>query len=151
MERGAPISYRGMAVGKVSSVSLAEDAASVRVNAVVDEQYRHLVRSNSQFWHSGGVGMKFGWRQGFDLDIDTLRSLAVGGVTFATPPSAGDPVTPGQTFELLEEEVEGWESWGPMRLDGPAQSSVKEEGGFFRNLRTRFQGEGEAAKEDSED
>ena len=142
IERGAPLSFRGMTVGRVSSVTLSPDAANVLVSAVVDKPYHGLVRSNSQFWQNGGIGMKFGMLDGFDVNIDTLRSLAVGGIAFATPTPAGDVVRSGAQFELLEEEVEDWADWGPMvdEQSDDGSSADEEKGGFFQNIRSRFGG-----------
>ena len=40
--RGAPITYRGLEVGRVSNVGLAHDGATVKVNVVVDAEYADL-------------------------------------------------------------------------------------------------------------
>lgn len=137
LERGAPVSYRGMAVGNVLSVSLSENASNVIVRAVVKEPYRHLVRANSQFWSNGGIHANLGLG-GFDLDIDTLASLAVGGIAFATPHPSGDPPGDDPTFELLSEEVEGWRDWQPLPDGG---ETGERPSGLLNTLRSRFSGE----------
>ena len=145
LERGAPITYRGQQVGQVTSTALSTDAMKVEVNAVIEAKYRHLVRSNSRFWNNGGMDLKIGLR-GVDVDMDTLSSLAAGGIGFATPQPAGELAPAGQVFELAEEEVEGWQDWQPLldagreairnRIDNPDPNNP----GILNRIRSRFGG-----------
>lgn len=152
LERGAPITYRGLHVGQVASVALSSDAHAIEVRGVVENRYSHLVRTNSQFWNNGGMDFKIGLR-GVDVDIDTLASLAAGGIGFATPDPAGPPAAPGERFELAEEEVEGWQEWQPLIQMGEAirdRLENQDENSFLNRLRARFSGKSDTQAEEDE-
>lgn len=140
LERGAPITYRGLRVGQVGSVALGRNTHSIEVRALIERRYRHLVRTNSRFWNNGGMDFKIGLR-GVDVDVDTLSSLAAGGIGFATPDPAGPPAESGHTFELSDEEVDGWQNWRPLLERGrDATSGPREKPGFLDRVRARFSG-----------
>ncbi len=142
LERGAPVTYRGFRVGQVVATSLSPNAMSIEVIAIIEQPYRHLVRTNSQFWNNGGMDFKIGLR-GVDVDVDTLSSLAAGGIGFATPQPAGEPAPNGKIFELAPEEVEGWQDWQPLMDIGEAlrsrmASQDPDKPGIFQRLRARL-------------
>lgn len=110
---GSPIFYRGMRVGSVNAVRLASDGASVEVSGVVEAPYDRLVRTNSRFWLSGGVGVDFGLFRGLTVEAESLERLVEGSVSFATPSKPGDRVGDGQAFELASQADEDWLKWSP--------------------------------------
>jgi paraquat-inducible protein B len=150
LERGAPITYRGFRVGQVVTTELSADALLIEVGVVIDEPYRQLVRTNSRFWNNGGMDFKIGLR-GVDVDVDTLSSLAAGGIGFATPQPVGEPVSDGHVFELAAEEVEGWQDWKPLFDMGREAIRSRWEGsdenpGIIDRIRSRIAGEPETAE-----
>lgn len=112
VERGVPVLYRGLNVGKVISVGLASDGTNVEVRAWIDAQYRSLVRQNSVFWSQSGVDVNFGF-SGLRVTADTLTSVAMGGVAFATPSDPGAPVGTGQRFPYHKSPKDEWLTWQP--------------------------------------
>ncbi len=122
--RGVPVLYRGFRVGHVSSVSLASDAATVEARAWIDAPYRHLIRENTKFWMDGGVDVKVGL-QGLELSADSLASILIGGVSLATPPEAGTPVSSGRRFACEPRPEEEWLEWTPQLPVGNAASGIK--------------------------
>lgn len=98
---GAPITWRGVQVGQVLSVSLSPDARYVNASVRVRGNYRRLVQSTSKFWVTSGVSIHMGL-DGIDLSAESLATLALGGVSFITPGSdaGGSDVRSGQVFEL---------------------------------------------------
>ena len=120
LKRAVPILYRGVSIGHVIAVALASDAASVEARAGIDPAYRHLVRDNSVFWNSSGVGMSLGL-DGVRFTADTLSSIVVGGVTMATPNEPGSEVRTGHRFECLakpDQEALDWKPHLPLGVDG---------------------------------
>jgi paraquat-inducible protein B len=113
LERGAPVTYRGMPAGQVTHVALARSGHTVEVTVQLFPDYVHLVRDNTMFWSRSGVDLHFGLK-GFDLDVDPLTSLASGGIAFATPLPAGEMVATGHRFNLMEKEADGWQDWKPI-------------------------------------
>ncbi|MFM9964099.1 MAG: MlaD family protein [Planctomycetaceae bacterium] len=112
VERGVPVTYRGLQVGQVLSVGLSSDGTSLEAHAYVESRYRSLVRQNSLFWSSSGVDMSVGLT-GIQFTADTLTSIAQGGVAFATPPEPGSPANTGQRFAYTKSPKDEWLSWQP--------------------------------------
>jgi hypothetical protein len=111
---GAPIVYRGIRVGTILSAGLASDASQVDLRAYIEPEYAALVRTNTQFWEWGGLELGVGWTGGFRLEVESLRSLLVGGVAFATPDEPGALVGTGYRFPLNAKPEEEWKSWRPQ-------------------------------------
>ncbi len=120
LNRGAAVTYRGMKVGRIASVGLATDAATVEARAIILPPYRSLVRSNSKFWSTSGFDLKVGF-SGVQLDAESLASIAVGGIAFATADPPGRPVTTGFVFQLHDEAEDDWLTWKP-RISVGAQA-----------------------------
>jgi paraquat-inducible protein B len=110
----APVSYRGITVGKVGRKVLAADGRKVGLCVVISQPYASLIRENTKFWDAGGVKVTLGF---FDLKVQTgsLDSLAHGGLAFATPNNAdmGAAVEPGHEFELNAAPRRDWLRWAP--------------------------------------
>ncbi len=110
--RGAPITYRGLEVGRVANVGLSSDGATVKVQVVIDAEYSELVRENSKWWSIRGVQFELGL-QGVQLSIDSLSSWLRGGIAFATPDQPGKRVVTGYRFTLAEKAEREWLRWQP--------------------------------------
>ncbi len=121
--RGAPITYRGLEVGRVANVGLSNDGATVKVQVVIDAEYAELVRENSKWWVIRGVQVDLGL-QGVQLAIDSLSSWLRGGIAFATPDQPGQRVVTGYRFSLAAKADREWLGWQPRIAIG--QSRVGE-------------------------
>jgi paraquat-inducible protein B len=119
LQRGSPVSYRGVEVGHVISVGLTNDSSNVVARTYIRPEYRSLVRDNSRFWSNSGIGLRFGI-QGFELDAETLATIAAGGVAVATPDSPGQRVGTGHHFELVKSARDEWLRWQPHLAIGSA-------------------------------
>lgn len=119
LERGSPVTYRGIQIGRVTSVGLTNDSAGVVSHLFVQPRYHTLIRDNSRFWSNSGIDLHLGIR-GLELDADTLSTIASGGVALATPTDFGDQVTTGHRFELSESPREEWLNWQPRLALGDA-------------------------------
>ncbi|MEM9656732.1 MAG: MlaD family protein [Planctomycetota bacterium] len=108
----APVTYRGVPVGRITSVGLATDAASVTAHAFIEPAFVKLVRGNTQFWRKGGLDLSVGLT-GLEVSMESLSSLAIGGVSFATPDLLGDHAKTGQIFTLHDQPQEDWLAWNP--------------------------------------
>lgn len=112
VDRGVPVTYRGLRVGQVVSVGLSSDGTSLEARAFVESRYRSLVRQNSVFWSASGVDVSVGF-SGFQFTADTLSSIAQGGVAFATPAEPGPAANTGQRFLYAKSPQEEWLTWQP--------------------------------------
>jgi paraquat-inducible protein B len=110
--RSVPIKYRGMKIGHVVSVGLASDAATVEARGFIQPGYRHLIRTNSQFWNHSGLEFSLGIT-GLKVEAESLASIAFGGVEMATPNPPGESVNAGQRFTIHEKPHEEWLSAQP--------------------------------------
>jgi hypothetical protein len=115
--RGAPITYRGLEVGRVADVGLASDGASVSVQVIIEPEYAELVRKNSVWWSTGGVRLDAGLT-GVNLSVDSFAAWLRGGVAFATPDPPGDKVVTGYRFGLAEKADPEWLTWQPRIATG---------------------------------
>ncbi len=117
---GAPLSYRGVRIGTILSVALANDASSVEARAYVRAPFVSLVRRDSRFFSLGGLETSVGLTEGFTLRMDSLRTLLLGGVGLATPTDPGPPAETGQRFTLQRSAQESWADWTPLLPVGSA-------------------------------
>jgi paraquat-inducible protein B len=100
---GAPITFRGIAVGEVEGFSLAPSHREVRIYAFVRAPYDHLVHAGTRFWNVAGIDLNAG-SQGFQLRVNSWQQLLAGGVAFDTPAGAslGPPGARNRTFQLYD-------------------------------------------------
>lgn len=110
--RGAPVTYRGLEVGRVSQVGLASDGASVKTSITIEPEYAELVRDNSKWWAMGGIEFEAGLR-GVQVSVESVSAWIRGGIAFATPPTPGEHVVTGHRFMLEAEPQPEWLQWQP--------------------------------------
>ena len=107
----SPITYRGIKVGQIVSVGLADDAMHVDIVANVEKAYQPLLRESSKFWKTSGVDVDFGIR-GFHLSTESLAAVAKGGVSFVTPRQRDEAelktIESGHVYELHEKRDDDW-------------------------------------------
>jgi hypothetical protein len=119
LEIGAPVSYRGLAVGHVISVGLAADSSVVEARVYIQPSHKSLVRDNSRFWSMSGFDLDVGLT-GVRLSAETLATIAAGGVAFATPNDPGKEVATGHRFSLHDKAEDSWSAWQPRMPLGNA-------------------------------
>ncbi len=132
IDRGVPVTYRGLRVGQVTSVGLASDGSRIEARASIEARYRSLVRRNSVFWSTSGIGVNLGLT-GLQLTADTLSTIAQGGIAFATPETPGEAVSSGQRFAYERVAQEEWTTWRPRinllaasrSVDGPVPEPIR--------------------------
>jgi len=106
---GAPLTWRGVPIGQVLTIGLSPDATHVNVGVRISTPYRELVRSNSKFWITSGLGVHIGL-SGIDLTADSLASLTLGGISLTTPAAEQQttPVGNGHLFVLHPRPDDSW-------------------------------------------
>ena len=105
---GSPLSFRGVPVGRVLSVGLSSDGRFVDVRARVYDEHTKLITSKTKFWATSGVDFDLRWGSGVKIGIDSLETIAKGGVSLLTPETGGLPVRPGQLFSLVAAADDEW-------------------------------------------
>ncbi len=117
---GVPVTYKEIAVGKVTDFKLSPQADSVIISIVIEPKYASLVRSNSRFWNTSGIGIEAGLFKGVKVRTESLQTVMEGGIGFATPDNnMGNPVPAGRVFVLHKEAKEEWLHWSPKILLQP--------------------------------
>ncbi len=119
LARGAPVLFRGIPIGTLVSVALADDATTVEARARIHPEHAELVRVDSRFYRTRGAELSFGLG-GLELAVDSLQSLWLGGVALATPTHPGARASTGQRFELAAEAEDEWRTWRPALALGAA-------------------------------
>ncbi len=115
-----PVQYRGVEVGVVQKLELGPNSTSADVHVLIFERYAGLVRQGSAFWNTSGVNVKGGLLKGIEVEIESLRAIAAGGIEFATPSEKAPRVKPGTVFFLHDEPKREWLSWLPRIPVPPA-------------------------------
>ena len=77
------------------------------MHVLIRRPYAPLVRANSVFWNVSGVSVSGGLVRGVEVKLESLRSLAAGGINFATPDANARPAREGQVFPLHADRQEG--------------------------------------------
>jgi paraquat-inducible protein B len=115
LHAGVPIYYRGIEVGAVRETRLDTNAAAVEIVGVIRHQYAALVRPGSKFWNVTGLDLRLGLFHGAEMNVESLKSLLIGGIAFATPDNPqGQPVEDGTVFRLYPQAEKQWLAWTPQ-------------------------------------
>ena len=106
-----PVNYRGVEVGLVQKLDLGPNSLSADVHVLIYQRYAGLVRQGSSFWDTSGVDIKGSLLKGVEINIESLRTIATGGIEFATPIEKAPRVKSGTVFFLHDKPKEEWLSW----------------------------------------
>jgi paraquat-inducible protein B len=113
LQPGAAVFYRGVKIGTIVAATLADDAMTVDVSALIKARYAPLVRVNSRFYQTGALELELGLT-GLRARLDSLETLLVGGVTLVTPTEYGEPCKPGAEFNVTAKAKDEWLLWRPQ-------------------------------------
>jgi paraquat-inducible protein B len=89
LSEGSPVYYRQIQVGSVSSYALSNNDQSVLIKVLIKPDYAHLVNARTRFWNASGFSVSAGL-SGVKLDVESLLSVAIGGIAFDTDPRPDD-------------------------------------------------------------
>lgn len=102
---GAPVLFRGIQVGRLNNLRLADAGDGVVIDAFIEAPYSSQVNSMTAFWNVSGFSASLGL-DGLTLNVRSLSTLVQGGVEFATLATGGAPVAPGARFGLHSDEAD---------------------------------------------
>ncbi len=104
LNKGSPVFYKQIKVGRVKSYQLAKDKQSIEVKVFIEPAYSSLVRKHTRFWNASGISVEADL-SGVKVRTESLASLVAGGIAFATPESRPDspPTDPSIPFRLYED------------------------------------------------
>jgi paraquat-inducible protein B len=134
LRTGSPVFYRGIEVGNIRDCQLSPNAAKVLIKVFIKQRYARVVRNSSKFWSVSGVDVNLSFSKGLQINMESLRSLALGGLAFATPDDPKDePAKEGMIFPLFEKPSKEWLEWAPkiqlvtVRQSSAARNVVRKE------------------------
>jgi paraquat-inducible protein B len=109
---GSPVYYRGIEVGTVEYFVLNDNATKVQIHLLIKPAFSPLMRVETKFWNAGGISMRLKL-SGINISVESFKSLIIGGIAFATPPSPGNMVSNGCIFQFNEKVEQKWLEWSP--------------------------------------
>jgi paraquat-inducible protein B len=110
---GSPVTYRDVRVGQVLDYQLAPGAGAVDLTVAIEPFYAPLVRENTRFFNLSGITADWGIFKGLDVRTDSLESVVIGAIGFATPERPGQRVESGRRFDLASAPEDDWLKWEP--------------------------------------
>jgi paraquat-inducible protein B len=104
----APVFTHGVRVGKIIRKDLARDGKSVMLTASISYDASSLLREQTRFWEVSGIHASLGFLT-IKIKMPSLETLALGGITFATPEeNAGKTIQQGHHFPLYTNPCKEW-------------------------------------------
>ena len=108
VNRGSPVTCRGVEVGQVISVGLSQDARHVDIRVRIQQKHADLISTNSVFWATSGIDLDISLSSGLKLNAESLETIARGGVSLLTIAGEGKPIQPGHIFNLYQKAEDDW-------------------------------------------
>jgi len=103
LDRGAPVTYRGVKVGRVREQALTPEGKPY-IEIAVDRAKSSLLKTSSRFWSVSASSVSMG-PGGIKVDVSGLDTLIQGAVAFDDFGVAGEPLADGATTVLLASEA----------------------------------------------
>lgn len=100
---GAPVLYRGIRVGHIEAIRLADGADGVLLDAFIESPDDKRLTTAARFWETSGISLTVGMG-GVRLDMADLASIIAGGIAFDTNFAGGGPLSEDTTFTLFPDE-----------------------------------------------
>ena len=121
---GAPVLYRQLKVGSVSSISLARDRQTMQIGLLIEPQFAALVNRSSYFWNASGISVN-GSLSGIEVKTGSLQSLIEGGIAFETPEKHSKALGNGYSFSLFSTQAEATEKTQLIELEVPSAEGLR--------------------------
>ena len=128
LQRGAPVYYRRIEVGKVQGTALSDSGDAVEVYIVIDPHYAYLVNERTRFWNVSGLRASASL-SGVEIETESLMSLLRGGVAFGSGPRAratAGPAKSGDTFNLYSSREAALEEGLTIHITLPDAEGLKQ-------------------------
>lgn len=109
---GDAVTFRGIAVGSVTKVTLSKNSQVVVVQLNMHNKYIKLIRTHTVFWRKIGIQAKLGLF-GSEVKINSMDSIMRGGVEFFNPDDAGEIAKAGSRYNLSSAPPKDYEKWNP--------------------------------------
>ncbi|ACH66542.1 mce related protein [Aliivibrio fischeri MJ11] len=130
---GSKIYYKKIPIGEVYNFKLDQETDNVRIKALIEEQYAHLITSKSRFWNASGIGANIGFN-GVDVQFESLSAL-IGGAIAVDSPDDGKAIENGKEFRLYS-NIKTAGRGIPIRITLPDNNQISPSGSaiMYRGL-----------------
>ncbi|MEZ9233407.1 MlaD family protein [Vibrio amylolyticus] len=81
LDVGAAILYKGINVGSITNVRLVDD--TVRLSALIEDDYAHLIRSKNRFYVTGSASAEL-TESGLSISVPPAKQLLTGSISFVS-------------------------------------------------------------------
>jgi paraquat-inducible protein B len=107
LDVGAPVFFRRLQVGQISSYDLDQDGAGVTLHVFVNAPYDKYVTNDTRFWKASGIDVSLD-SGGVKVNTQSLVSILIGGLAFQAPPDAvsSTPAAAHTEFVLFSDRNE---------------------------------------------
>lgn len=112
LKAGAPVYYRQIKIGSVIQHRLSSDATSVGIEIFIEPCFAHLIRENSYFYNTSGIGMEVSLL-GAKVKTESIESILSGGIGVLTPDDYEEASENGYIFTLHNDFDEKALQWAP--------------------------------------
>lgn len=103
LDIGAPIYFRRLQVGRVTSYELDKDGNGITFSIFINSPYDKYVGPNTRFWHASGLDVTLD-ANGVKVNTEGLVSILLGGIAFQSPDEGAvlPPAEPNAQFNLFQ-------------------------------------------------
>lgn len=139
---GAPVLYRGVQVGRMENIRLADTEDQVIADAFIEAPHDKRLTTSTVFWDTSGFSLSLG-ASGVSFNVNSLSSVLQGGVAFDTLISGGRPIEPGHVYTLQPDEetarndILASDNAEPLRIAMLIDDSLR---GLAKGADVQFQG-----------
>lgn len=107
LDIGAPIYFRRLQVGRVTSFELDKDGSGVTFRIFINSPYDQYVDPNTRFWHASGLDVTLD-ANGVKVNTEGLVSILLGGIAFQSPDDGVNlpPAAPNTKFVLFSNRAQ---------------------------------------------
>jgi len=127
LDIGAPVYFRRVRVGQVTSYDIDADGKGVNMHIFVNAPFDKFVARGTRFWNASGIDLKLD-ANGLKVDTQSLLTVALGGIAFQTPDESDhSPAASDAEYDLVRNEA--------MALKDPEHISQTVVMYFHRSLR----------------
>jgi paraquat-inducible protein B len=107
LDVGAPVFFRRLQVGQVTSYALDADGNGVTFRVFINAPYDAYVKGDTRFWQASGVDVSLD-TNGVKINTESLVAILIGGLAFQSPPESADATEAGagSEFQLFQDRAE---------------------------------------------